>query len=52
MILIDTSASVEFVDDTSSPVCAPVDAPIRAEVGTCQLVPIPDVEAGVRLSGI
>ena len=35
MILVDTSAWVEFLRDTGSPVCARVDELLEADIATC-----------------
>lgn len=47
MILIDTSAWVEFLRDTGSPVCTRVDALLAQEVATCLPVRM-EVLAGAR----
>lgn len=47
MILVDTSAWVEFLRDTGSPVCARVDALLDAEIATCDPVRM-EVLAGAR----
>ena len=47
MILIDTSAWVEFLRDTGSPICARVDALLDGEIATCHPVRM-EVLAGAR----
>lgn len=47
MILIDTSAWVEFLRDTGSPVCRRVDDLLDADIATCQPVRM-EVLAGAR----
>ena len=47
MILVDTSAWVEFLRDTGSPVCARVDELLAGEVRTCDPVRM-EVLAGAR----
>ncbi len=47
MILIDTSAWVEFLRDTGSPVCQRVDALVDGETATCDVVRM-EVLAGAR----
>ena len=47
MILIDTSAWIEFLRDTGSPVCQRVDELLAAEVATCDPVRM-EVLAGAR----
>ena len=47
MILIDTSAWVEFLRDTGSPVCERVDDLLAGEVATCDPVRM-EVLAGAR----
>ena len=47
MILVDTSAWVEFLRDTGSPVCERVDALLEADVATCDPVRM-EVLAGAR----
>jgi predicted nucleic acid-binding protein len=47
VILIDTSAWVEFLRDTGSPACERVDALLAGEVATCQPVRM-EVLAGAR----
>ena len=47
MILIDTSAWVEFLRDTRSPVCNRVDALLSADIATCDAVEM-EVLAGAR----
>lgn len=47
MILVDTSAWVEFLRDTGSPVCTEVDRLISARVATCDVVTM-EVLAGAR----
>ena len=47
MILIDTSAWVEFLRDTGSPVCQRVDHLLAAEIATCDAVRM-EVLAGAR----
>lgn len=50
MILIDTSAWVEFLRDTGSPVCLEVDRLIGNEIATCDAVRM-EVLAGARDDG-
>ena len=50
MILIDTSAWIEFLRDTSSSVCARVDALLATEVATCHPVRM-ELLAGARDEG-
>ncbi len=47
MILVDTSAWVEFLRDTGSPVCRRVDELLDAEVATCHPIRM-EVLAGAR----
>ena len=47
MILVDTSAWVEFLRDTGSPVCQCVDDLLAAEIATCDAVRM-EVLAGAR----
>jgi predicted nucleic acid-binding protein len=47
VILIDTSAWVEFLRDTKSPVCARVDALLSADIAVCEPVRM-EVLAGAR----
>ena len=47
MILIDTSAWVEFLRDTGSPICRRVDHLLAAEIATCDAVRM-EVLAGAR----
>ena len=47
MILIDTSAWIEFLRDTGSPVCNRVDALLAEDVATCDAVRM-EVLAGAR----
>lgn len=47
MILVDTSAWVEFLRDTGSPVCSRVDALLDGELATCDAVRM-EVLAGAR----
>ena len=47
MILIDTSAWVEFLRDTGSPVCARVDALLDADIATCHPIRM-ELLAGAR----
>ncbi len=47
MIIIDTSAWVEFLRDTSSPVCDRVDALLDDEIATCHPIRM-EVLAGAR----
>ena len=47
MILIDTSAWVEFLRDTGSPICQRVDDLLPAEIATCDVVRM-EVLAGAR----
>jgi predicted nucleic acid-binding protein len=55
VILIDTSAWVEFLRDTGSPVCRRVDALLDSHIGTCDPIRM-EVLAGARdehhLSGL
>jgi predicted nucleic acid-binding protein len=50
VILIDTSAWVEFLRDTGSPVCLEVDRLIGNEIATCDAVRM-EVLAGARDDG-
>ncbi|MGQ0616005.1 MAG: type II toxin-antitoxin system VapC family toxin [Acidimicrobiia bacterium] len=50
MILVDTSAWIEFLRDTASPVCARVDQLLSADVATCHPVRM-EVLAGARSEG-
>lgn len=50
MILVDTSAWVEFLRDTGSPVCVRVDELLAAEVATCDPVRM-ELLAGARDEG-
>lgn len=47
MILIDTSAWIEFLRDTGSPVCQRVDDLLAVEIATCDAVRM-EVLAGAR----
>jgi len=47
VILIDTSAWVEFLRDTGSPVCARVDALLDADIATCHPIRM-ELLAGAR----
>ena len=47
MILIDTSAWIEFLRDTGTPVCQRVDDLLAAEIATCDVVRM-EVLAGAR----
>ncbi len=47
MILIDTSAWIEFLRDTGSPTCRRVDELLDGEIGTCHPVRM-EVLAGAR----
>ena len=47
MILIDTSAWVEFLRDTGSPICQRVDDLLAAEIATCDAVRM-ELLAGAR----
>ena len=47
MILVDTSAWVEFLRDTGSPVCTRVDALLAGEIATCDPIRM-EVLAGAR----
>lgn len=47
MILIDTSAWIEFLRDTGSPICQRVDDLLAAEIATCNAVRM-EVLAGAR----
>ena len=47
MILVDTSAWVEFLRDTGSPVCQRVDELLSADIATCHPVRM-EVLAGAR----
>ena len=47
MILIDTSAWVEFLRDTGSPVCVRVDQLLEGEIATCDPIRM-EVFAGAR----
>ena len=38
MILVDTSAWIEFLRDTGSPVCTPVDELLADEIAVCDAV--------------
>lgn len=50
MILIDTSAWIEFLRDTGSPVCRKVDALLGSEIAVCDPVRM-EVLAGARGPG-
>lgn len=47
MILVDTSAWVEFLRDTASPACARVDAVLDDDISTCHPIRM-EVLAGAR----
>ena len=47
MILVDTSAWIEFLRDTGSPTCERVDAVLASEIGVCDPVRM-EVLAGAR----
>jgi predicted nucleic acid-binding protein len=47
VILVDTSAWVEFLRDTGSPVCAKVDELLDGEIATCDPIRM-EVLAGAR----
>jgi predicted nucleic acid-binding protein len=47
VILIDTSAWIEFLRDTKSPVCARVDALLSSDIAVCEPVRM-EVLAGAR----
>ena len=47
MILIDTSAWIEFLRDTGSPICQQVDDLLATEIATCDVVRM-EVLAGAR----
>lgn len=47
MILIDTSAWIEFLRDTGSPVCAHVDAVLGRDIATCDPIRM-EILAGAR----
>ena len=47
MILVDTSAWVEFLRDTGSPVCTRVDELLGGEIATCDPIRM-EVLAGAR----
>lgn len=47
MILIDTSAWIEFLRDTASPICDEVDRLLAADVATCDPIRM-EVLAGAR----
>ena len=47
MILVDTSAWVEFLRDTGSPVCTRVDEFLDGEIATCDPIRM-EVLAGAR----
>lgn len=50
MILVDTSAWIEFLRDTGSPVCLAVDRLLDADLATCDAVSM-EVLAGARDEG-
>ena len=50
MILVDTSAWVEFLRDTGSPVCTRVDELLDGEIATCDPIRM-EVLAGARDEG-
>ena len=47
MILVDTSAWIEFLRDTGSPVCVAVDRLLDADLATCDAVSM-EILAGAR----
>jgi predicted nucleic acid-binding protein len=47
VILVDTSAWIEFLRDTGSPACIRVDALLRADIATCDPIQM-EVLAGAR----
>lgn len=47
MILVDTSAWVEFLRDTGSPICQRVDDLLAVEIATCDVIRM-EVLAGAR----
>jgi predicted nucleic acid-binding protein len=47
VIVVDTSAWIEFLRDTSSPVCNAVDALLAAEIAICDAISM-EVLAGAR----
>ena len=47
MILVDTSAWIEFLRDTGSPSCAAVDELLDADIATCDVVSM-ELLAGAR----
>ena len=47
MILVDTSAWIEFLRDTGSPICQRVDDLLATEIATCDVVRM-EVLAGAR----
>ena len=47
MILVDTSAWVEFLRDTGSPICVRVDELLEADIATCHPIRM-EVLAGAR----
>ncbi len=47
MILVDTSAWIEFLRDTASPVCARVDELLGGEIATCDPIRM-EILAGAR----
>jgi hypothetical protein len=47
MILVDTSAWVEFLRDTASPVCARLDELLEADIATCHPIRM-ELLAGAR----
>jgi predicted nucleic acid-binding protein len=47
VILIDTSAWIEFLRDTASPTCARVDALLAADTATCDAIRM-EILAGAR----
>ena len=47
MILIDTSAWIEFLRDTGSPICERVDDLLAADIATCEVIKM-EVLAGAR----
>jgi len=50
LILVDTSAWVEFLRDTGSPVCTKVDELLEGEIATCDPIRM-EVLAGARDEG-
>ena len=50
MILVDTSAWIEFLRDTASPVCARVDELLGCEIATCHPIRM-EILAGAKDEG-